>query len=91
MLLLCVPAERAQAQAADTPESGAPQVSRDEEARQAFLVGRDAHAAGDFETALAQFQASYAASGRPEILYNIGIAFDRLVPPIGSPCRVSLA
>ncbi len=81
-LLLSDPLARAQAQPADESsegdESGATVISRDQEARQAFLVGRDAHEAGDFETALAQFQASYAASGRPEILYNIGTSLDRL-------------
>ncbi len=59
-------------------ETEPPRVSRDDEAREAFLVGRDAYENGDFELALAQFQTSYAASGRPEILYNIATALDRL-------------
>jgi tetratricopeptide (TPR) repeat protein len=56
------------------PEITAP----DREAREAFVSGSAAFEAGRFEQALRDFQRSYALSGRAALLYNIGLAHDRL-------------
>lgn len=51
---------------------------RDEEAKKVFEVGRAALEAGRFEAAVRFFEEAYDLSGRPELLFNIGTAFDRL-------------
>ena len=56
----------------------APDASRDAEARGLFEAGRAAFADGRFDDALRYFQQSYELSHRPELLYNIGSAADRL-------------
>jgi tetratricopeptide (TPR) repeat protein len=48
------------------------------EAHALFSAGALALSDGRFEEALERFQRSYALSGHPEILYDIGIAHDRL-------------
>ncbi|MEM9070840.1 MAG: tetratricopeptide repeat protein [Myxococcota bacterium] len=48
------------------------------EARTRFNLGREAYDAGRFEDALRDFQTAYELSGRPALLYNIGLAQDRL-------------
>lgn len=49
--------------------------ARDAEARQHFTTGRDAFARGDFSTAATEFERAYALSRRPQLLYNIGRAY----------------
>ncbi|MFO0709418.1 MAG: tetratricopeptide repeat protein [Sandaracinus sp.] len=53
-------------------------MARDEEARSLFEAGRTAFSDGRFEDALGHFERSYALSGRPQLLYNIAAAQDRL-------------
>jgi tetratricopeptide (TPR) repeat protein len=50
----------------------------DELGRTYFIAGRTAFDAGRFDEALDLFERSYRASERPELLYNIGQAADRL-------------
>ena len=50
----------------------------DTEARSRFEAGRAAMAAGRTEDALADFRRAYELSHRPALLYNIGVAADRL-------------
>ncbi len=50
----------------------------DSEARARFEAGRTAMTAGRPEDALVDFQRAYELSHRPELLYNVGIAADRL-------------
>ena len=50
---------------------------RDPEARGLYLAGEAAFEAGRFEDALRYFEQSYALSGRPGLLFNIGQAADR--------------
>lgn len=50
----------------------------DEEARALFQAGRTAFQAGRFDAALEHFEAAYKLSHRPQLLYNIGSAADRL-------------
>jgi tetratricopeptide (TPR) repeat protein len=57
----------------------APEVAgSDEEARALFEAGRVAFTAGRFGDALSHFTRSYELSGRPELLFNIASAEDRL-------------
>jgi tetratricopeptide (TPR) repeat protein len=50
----------------------------DRAAREHFTLGRDAFSNGDFATAVREFTAAYELSGRPQLLYNIGTAYERL-------------
>ena len=52
--------------------------ARDAEARALFQAGVSAFEAGRFEDALDRFEAAYEMSPRPELLYNLGTAADRL-------------
>jgi tetratricopeptide (TPR) repeat protein len=63
-------ASAAQAQPAD--------AARDEEARNLFQAGRVAFSDGRYDDALSYFEKAYELSGRPELLYNVGTAADRL-------------
>jgi len=47
-------------------------------ARGLFEEGRRAFDEGRFSQALERFEEAYALSGRPELLYNVGLAADRL-------------
>lgn len=58
-------------QAAATPDP-------DAAARAHFARGRAAYEHGDFAVALDAFQAAYAASQHPKLLYNLGLAEQRL-------------
>lgn len=59
-------------------ERGADEPSADEVARATFILGREAYARGDYEAALAAFRRAHELSGRPQLLFNIGQAADRL-------------
>ena len=50
----------------------------DREAQALFEAGRQAFEAGRFQVALTRWQEAHALSGRPQLLYNIGLAHDRL-------------
>ena len=52
--------------------------ARDQEARALYQAGRVAFDDGRFEEALGYFERSHQLSGRPELLFNIGSAADRL-------------
>ena len=53
-------------------------AAQDEEAREVFELGRTAFNEGRFEAALDHFRRSYELSGKPELLFNVGVAADRL-------------
>jgi tetratricopeptide (TPR) repeat protein len=50
----------------------------DAEARGLFLAGQAAFATSRYDDALRYFRQSYELSGRPQLLYNIAVAADRL-------------
>jgi tetratricopeptide (TPR) repeat protein len=50
----------------------------DEQARALFEAGKAAYAEGDYQAALEHFQRSYELSHRPQLQYNLGLAYDRL-------------
>jgi tetratricopeptide (TPR) repeat protein len=52
--------------------------AQDEEARALYQAGRVAFDDGRFDDALEYFERSHELSGRPQLLYNIGSAADRL-------------
>lgn len=47
-------------------------------AREHFMRGRDAFSQGDFASAAREFDQAYQLSRRPQLLYNIGTAYERL-------------
>ncbi|HMI89809.1 MAG TPA: hypothetical protein VK509_00520, partial [Polyangiales bacterium] len=47
-------------------------------AKSAFEQGRDAFDAGLYDEAIERFEQAYELSGRPELLFNVGLAADRL-------------
>ena len=53
-------------------------AAQDERARIHYVAGEDFFRRGDYETALREFTVSHEASGRPELLYNIGSCHERL-------------
>jgi tetratricopeptide (TPR) repeat protein len=57
---------------------GEPDTAHDEEARARFAAARLAYADGRFDDALEDFKRAYALSRRPELLFNVGSAADRL-------------
>ena len=62
---------------ADSSASGSSD-SKDQEARHIFESGRIAYDAGRYRDALDYFQRAYKMSNRPQLLFNIGQAADRL-------------
>jgi tetratricopeptide (TPR) repeat protein len=69
----------AQAAPAEAATAAAPtQADEDREARFLFEAGRTAYDAGRYREALAHFQGAYDLSLRPQLLYNVGQAADRL-------------
>ena len=50
-------------------------------ARAEFETGASAYERGDYESALVHFEASYTVSHRPELLFNIGRALEKLGRP----------
>lgn len=65
-------ANSGRAQESDSPAPG------DVEARARFSAGESAYAQARYEEALRDFQRSYELSGRPELLYNVGLSAERL-------------
>ncbi len=59
------------------PASAQP-IADDAAAREYFNAGRAAFDQADYESALTYFRHAYRTSGREALLYNIGIAADRL-------------
>jgi tetratricopeptide (TPR) repeat protein len=47
-------------------------------AKSAFEQGREAFDAGRYDEAIERFERAYELSGRPELLFNVGLAADRL-------------
>lgn len=82
--LAFAPAARAQDDAAEPPAQAetttadAPTGSRDAEARSVFDAGTMAFEDARYADALDYFQRAYELSGRHVLLYNIGVAADRL-------------
>jgi tetratricopeptide (TPR) repeat protein len=58
--------------------NAAPAGGEDAEARSLFEAGRTAYDEGRYDNALRYFQQAYELSGRPELLFNVGSAADRL-------------
>lgn len=77
LLALVSPARAAAQDAAGTTSADAPGRS-DDEARALFAAAEIAYSDGRFESALESFQRAYDLSGRPELLYNIGLSAERL-------------
>jgi tetratricopeptide (TPR) repeat protein len=50
----------------------------DEDAREAYYTGDNHYAAGRYEEALKYFEKAYALSKRPQLLYNIANAYERM-------------
>jgi tetratricopeptide (TPR) repeat protein len=71
VLLACAPSARAQ-------DADGATDARDAEGRGLFEAGRAAFADGRYDDALDYFDRAYELSHRPELLYNIGTANDRL-------------
>ncbi len=69
-----------QAQTTDAPAEATTEAgeSRDREARALYEAAVVAFDEGRFADALRLFRRSYERSGRPELLYNVGTAADRL-------------
>jgi len=64
--------------AAGLAQEPAETVDRDEEARGLFQAGRAAYERGRFGDALNYFQQAFELSGRPQLLYNVAQAADKL-------------
>ncbi|MDD9939312.1 MAG: tetratricopeptide repeat protein [Myxococcales bacterium] len=52
--------------------------SLDDDARAVFAQGREAYEVGRYAEALERFERAHSISGHPELLFNIGLAADRL-------------
>lgn len=72
LLLVCCAAVAREAPAA------AQDAAADAEARSLFAAGRTAYDAGRYEDALTHFERAHELSGRPELLFNVANAADRL-------------
>jgi tetratricopeptide (TPR) repeat protein len=79
LIALCANAPVSQAQqstsAADPPTAD---PVRDEKARQLFSAGVAAYSEGHYENALENYRLAFELSDRPQLLFNIGIAAERL-------------
>jgi tetratricopeptide (TPR) repeat protein len=64
--------------AATPPTPSSTTTAEDEEARALYAAGQRAFEAGSFERALEHFRRAYDLSHRVGLLYNIGVANDRL-------------
>jgi tetratricopeptide (TPR) repeat protein len=61
-----------------SPAAAAAQAKPETEAKALFAAGREAFDAGRFDAALWRWQEAYDLSARPQLLYNLGLAYDRL-------------
>ena len=79
-LVLLLSGARSLAAQSTTSTVEAPETAavEDSGAKTAFAAGRAAYDAGNYEEALQRFQEAHDLSKRPELLYNIGLAADRL-------------
>lgn len=64
------------AEAATVEDESQPET--EVEARALFVAAQEAYRDGRYEEALDLFERSYARSGRPELLYNVGLCHERL-------------
>ncbi|MBO6935962.1 MAG: PEGA domain-containing protein [Deltaproteobacteria bacterium] len=64
--------------AAQEAEAEAPAESAEPDARELFLRGQAAYERGDYEDAVAAWEAGYALDPRPLLQYNLGQAYERL-------------
>jgi len=63
---------------AHAQDQAAEQAAHDQEARALFDAGEIAYADGRYDAALTEFRQAFELSGRQELLYNIGLAAERL-------------
>lgn len=59
-------------------QQGAPSAEDLAAAKQAFLEGKELHAAGKLDEAVEKFKLSYRLSKRPQLLYNIALTLEEL-------------
>ena len=82
LVLACLGASTVHAQAptdgGEASSEGNDTTVNDNLGRAEFLHGREAYGAGRYEEALTAFTRSYSLTGRKALLYNIGLAHDRL-------------
>lgn len=64
--------------ASDEQPPAPPSAEDDQRARELFVQGRDAYDDGDYRGAWDYFHQAYVLSRRPQLLYNVGQAADRL-------------
>lgn len=76
--IVCAP-QLANAQSAGVPRPGSPEADR--QALALYEEGSVAFEREDYSTAAARFEAAFERSPRPRILYNLGLAYDRLSLP----------
>lgn len=55
-----------------------PDAQTEQLARERFTAGRDAYQQGHYQDAYTDFQLSYDLSQRPALLYNLGLAAQKL-------------
>lgn len=72
-----VPVSRGQ-QPASTADTRTADPARDEKARQLFSAGVAAYSEGHYENALENYRLAFELSDRPQLLFNVGIAAERL-------------
>jgi tetratricopeptide (TPR) repeat protein len=70
-------AQRSRA-SAPAPATRPENSERDEKARQLFSAGVVAYSEGHYENALENYRLAFEMSDRPELLFNVGIAAERL-------------
>jgi tetratricopeptide (TPR) repeat protein len=66
--------DSAAVQAAHAAEQESAMQAADEEARKHFQIGKLLLDSGRFQEAIAEFEAAYKLSGRPQLLYNLYVA-----------------
>jgi tetratricopeptide (TPR) repeat protein len=73
-----LPALAAQQQGASSTAPAAPVEDQTTKAKRLYGEGKTAYRLGNFEESVEKFEGAYAASPRPTILFNIGLAYERL-------------
>jgi tetratricopeptide (TPR) repeat protein len=73
-----VVAALASGERAASAETRSEKASADQRARELFISGDRAYAEARYEEALADFQKAYDLSGRPQLLFNLANAYERL-------------